>query len=145
MDDFRCVVGGLSGFDGLEALANAKAKNRLRMVCQGLLRYCMTFWPGLVQVPVRKVTLFDISPMQLLYGELVVELLRLARSRDAFVKLLTGTSSNRCEYKSLKLSTSSIVINKSSPRSLFGRSEKRFGRVLGETLLKLVAKEIAEL
>ncbi|CAE7034692.1 Pol [Symbiodinium natans] len=76
VDDFRCVVGGLSGFDCLEALVKAK-------------------------VAVRKLTLFDLNPMQLLYGELMLELVGLAPSRDAFLA------------------------------SLFGRSEHKFGRVLG--------------
>lgn len=76
MEDFRSVVGGLSGFDSLEALSKA-------------------------QVGVRRVTLFDINRTQLLYGELILELLCLASSRDAFLA------------------------------SLFGRSERKFGRVLG--------------
>ncbi|CAE7284758.1 Pol [Symbiodinium microadriaticum] len=76
VEDFRCVVGGLSGFDSLEALAKA-------------------------QVGVRRVTLFDINETQLLYGELILELLCLASSRDAFLA------------------------------SLFGRSERKFSRVLG--------------
>eukprot|EP00439_Symbiodinium_sp_Y106_P033114 s1034_g3.t5 len=76
VEDFRSVVGGLSGFDSLEALSKA-------------------------QVGVRRVTLFDINRTQLLYGELILELLCLASSRDAFLA------------------------------SLFGRSERKFGRVLG--------------
>ena len=38
-----------------------------------------------LQVGVRRVTLFDINRTQLLYGELILELLCLASSRDAFL------------------------------------------------------------
>ena len=51
-----------------------------------------------LQVGVRRVTLFDINETQLLYGELILELLCLASSRDAFLAILVSNRSNQSVF-----------------------------------------------